>query len=123
MAICCYLDLGILFGWSPDPRWLALFTLLMLLLGLWLLSAWLWHGVGSGDQRLDDRAALPLLFLFHGLSGFLLMTPWFRLSLLFLMPAESECSLLWAFALAISWIVSPFLALWIMTVGRNLWWP
>jgi hypothetical protein len=119
VALFCYLGRRSLFGWSPDPGWLALFTLLMLLLGLSLFSTWLWHGVGPGNQRLGESAALPLLFLSCGLSTFLIMTPWFRLLLSFFTPAGTESLLLWAFALAISWIVSPFLALWMLSVGRS----
>lgn len=121
LAISSYLfSQGRLTGWRPDPGLLLVlaFIALAYTLALWSALAWRWiQRHQSLPPRSDTR---PPAFLLNALVTYPLMALWTYLLLATASPVGVSTTQRWLIALAVTWALSPFIALGLIPVGEAL---
>lgn len=121
LAISSYLfSQGRLTGWRPDPGLLLVlaFIALAYTLALWSAVAWRWiQRPQRATPREDTRGPA---FLLNALVTFPLMALWMYLLLTTAFQVEASTTQRWLIALAVTWALSPFVALGLIPVGETL---
>jgi hypothetical protein len=121
LAISGYLfSQGRLTGWRPDPGLLLVlaFIALAYTLALWSAVAWRWIQRRQGrPPRTDTRGPA---FLLNALVTYPLMALWTYLLLTTAFQLQASTTQRWLIALAVSWALSPFVALGLIPVGEAL---
>jgi hypothetical protein len=121
LAISSYFfSQGQLPGWQPDPGLILVlaFIALAYTLVLWSAVAWRWIQRRQGrPPRPDTR---PAAFLLNALVTYPLMALWTYLLLATAFQVEATTTQRWLIALAVTWALSPFIALGLIPVGEAL---
>ncbi len=121
LAISSYFfSQGQLTGWRPDPGLLLVlaFIALAYTLALWSAVAWRWIQRRQGTQpRTDTRGPA---FLLNALVTYPLMALWTYLLLTTAFQLQASATQRWLIALAVTWALSPFVALGLIPVGEAL---
>jgi hypothetical protein len=111
---------GRLTGWRPDPGLLLLLAFITLAYTLTLWSAWTWRWIRrrQGTQpRIDTRGPA---FLLNALVTYPLMALWTYLLVETAFQLQASTTQRWLIALAVTWALSPFVALGLIPVGEAL---
>jgi hypothetical protein len=121
LAISSYLfSQGRPAGWRPDPGLLLVlaFIALAYTLVFWSALAWRWIQRRQGRPLRSDTR--PPAFLLNALATYPLMALWTYLLLATAFQVEASTTQRWLIALAVTWALSPFVALGLIPVGEAL---
>jgi hypothetical protein len=121
LAISSYLfSQGQWTGWRPDPGLLLVlaFIALAYTLALWSALGWRWvQRRLSSPPRTDTRGPA---FLLNALATYPLMAVWTYLLLATAFQLQATTTQRWLIALAVTWAISPFVALGLIPIGEAL---
>jgi hypothetical protein len=109
-----------LLGRRSPLLWISWVTAFALLYGLSVSSAWIQRQVQRSATLRKRRSRRVTIFLLNALTADPLLTLWFRLLLAIMVNLELSSVERWFLALGLAWITTPFVALWLLSVGAGL---
>jgi len=121
LAISSYLfSRGRLAGWRPDPGLLLVLAFIALAYTLAFWSALTWRLTQRRQSAVPRGDTRGPAFLLNALVTFPLLALWMYLLLATAARVEASTTQRWLIALAVTWAVSPFVALGLIPVGEAL---
>lgn len=121
LAILAYFsDTGLFAGWRPDRGLLVALTFVLLAYGLATWSALVWRWTERRARHLMPRSRHAAALLLDGLAAFPLLALWLHLLFSTALGTGVRASELWLLALAVAWMVTPYIALGMRAAGEAL---
>lgn len=106
--------------WQPDPGLLLVLAFIALAYTLALWSAWAWRWIQRRQGRQPRADTRGPAFLLNALATYPLMALWTYLLLTTAFQLEASTTQRWLIALAVTWALSPFIALGLIPIGEAL---
>jgi hypothetical protein len=121
LAISSYFfSQGQLPGWQPDPGLILVLAFIALVYTLALWSAVAWRWIQRRQSRSPRTEPRPVAFLLNALVTYPLMAMWTYLLLATAFQVGATTTQRWLIALAVTWALSPFVALGLIPIGEAL---